>query len=182
MAQPFNPFQALVADLNRGALVVDSSSRALVPTAALLELCEAAGDEGMRNFGRAIGTEAGRRVASRLRTVDTASIDSVVEHLGGELALMGLGNLALERWGRALVLRLTGSPFTAAGDALIAAVLEGAIQRGLGRDVSVLPVGSQGPHARFAVLSAATADKVSSTLKSGTSWADALAALQGGQA
>lgn len=178
MPQPFNPFQALVADLNRGALVVDSNSRALVPTAALLELCAAAGEEGVRDFGRSLGTEAGRRVASRLKQLDEANIETMVEHLGGELALMGLGSLEVERWGRALVLGVLGSPFDERGDGLLAAILEGALQRSTGRDVAVVAVDRSKVHIRFAVLTAETAKAVRASIASGTKWSEALAALQ----
>ena len=37
-------------------------------------------------------------------------MEDVLDHLGGELALLGLGSLGLERWGRALVLTVEGAP------------------------------------------------------------------------
>ena len=103
----------------------------LVPPLALLDLCQSAGQEAIAAFGRQLGLEAGRRVAHRVGSgLESLGVASWVEHLGGDLALMGLGSLAVERWGRALILTVSDSPLGQEGDALLAAVLEGALERG----------------------------------------------------
>lgn len=182
MAAPFNPFQALVVDLNRGALAVDSEARLLVPAAALAALCEAAGEEAARDFGQRLGAEAGRRAQARLKDVNEASISALAEHLGGELALMGLGDLSVERWGRALVLKLGNFPLGSSGKALACALLEGALQRATSRSPRVIPLELEQNALRCAVLGPAGAEQVRDWLGAGVTWADALARLQRGAA
>jgi hypothetical protein len=144
----------------------------------LIELCQIAGEEAIRNFGRRLGTEAGRRVAERLGDgTKEASIATLLDHLGGEMALMGLGNLGVEQWGRALVMTVEGAPAGREGNALLAAVLEGAIQRAFGRDSSVVELLRDDDLLRLLVVSPATAESVRSQLGSGCSWGQVLATL-----
>ena len=179
MAQTrFDPSQAVKFDLGRGVVQLDGSAdRVLVPADALLALCSSAGDEATRDFGRKIGSEVGRRAAGRLGTAAEAGLEDVLEHLGGDLALAGFGSLGIERWGRALVMTVSDSPLGAAGDSLLAAVLEGAIQRALGRDVSVVPLSRDGQWARLLVVGDKAATRVRGWLAEGVAWGDALARL-----
>ena len=69
MAEPFNPTHAVRFEIARGrvSLTGDSTeARVLVPAGALGKLCESAGPDGVRDFGRNLGTEIGRRVGARL--------------------------------------------------------------------------------------------------------------------
>lgn len=150
----------------------------LVPADALVDLCRSAGDEAVSDFGRRLGTAAGRRVAERLGDTSSATLEEVLEHLGGELALLGLGSLGLERWGRALVLTVDGGPFGAQLDRLLAAVLEGALQRAFGRDVHAAKLVRDDRQVRFLIASAASAGKVTEWLGSGLSYGDVLTRLQ----
>jgi hypothetical protein len=175
---PFDPTAAVRFDLARGQIALpDSGQRVLIPADALLTLCDAVEPEARKDFARRLGTEAGRRAAERLSGSQSASAEAVVEHLGGDLALMGLGSLELERWGAALVLAVIGSPFGAAGDDLLAAALEGAIQRAFGRDVGVAKLARDDGRVRFLVTSRAGATRVQSTLESGRPWGDVLSEL-----
>ncbi len=174
----FDPSQAVKFDLGRGVVQLDGSAdRVLVPADALLALCNSAGEEALRDFGRKLGTEIGRRAGGRLGDAAAAGLQDVLEHLGGDLALAGFGSLGLERWGRALVLTVANSPLGAAGDPLLAAVLEGAIQRALGRDASVVPLARDGESARLLVAGGNAAEKVRGWLGEGVAWGDALARL-----
>jgi hypothetical protein len=172
----FDPSQSVKFDFARGAVEIDGGAHLLVPTSALLALCRGAGVEAQRDFGRSLGTELGRRVAGRLR-VNDASVEAVVEHLGGDLAVIGLGSLGAERWGQALVLTLSKSPLDREGDALVAAVLEGALQRAMARDAAVVPLAREEGQARLLVTSASTAGKVRAWLGDGVPWGDVLARL-----
>lgn len=177
----FDPSQAVKFDMGRGRIQLDGPvSRVLVPADALVRLAQAAGTDAARDFGRHLGTEVGRRAAGRFG--ENATPEEVVEHLGGDLALVGFGSLSIERWGRALVLVVGGSPFGADGDALLAAVLEGALQRGLGRTVDVVPLVREGDDARLLVASASAAGKVRAWLAEGAAWGDVLARLHEGGA
>lgn len=182
MAQPqFDPSRAVQFDLGRGQVALDGAScRVLVPTDLLLELCRNAGNEATINFGRRLGTECGRRVAERLAEGATqAAVDHLLDHLGGEIALMGLGNLGVERWGKALVMTFEGSPVGSEGDAVLAAILEGALQRVFGRDCTVVKLDRDDELVRLLVVSSATAKSVSEALAGGTAWGQVLAELHG---
>jgi hypothetical protein len=176
MPEPFNPTHAVRFELGRGRVSLDGTEpRVLVSTDALLQLCVSAGHDGSRDFGRRFGTELGRRVAARIS--GDASIESVLEHLGGELALAGFGSLGIERWGRALVFTLKECPFSKEGDALLAAVLEGAIQRALSRDAAVVLIDRAEGRIRLVVVSRGTAASLERWLSGGVSWGDALSRL-----
>lgn len=175
---PFEPVQSVLFDLGRGRIALrDSGERVLVSPDALLALCANAGDEALLDFGRRLGTEAGRRCAERLGEAASVSLEALVEHLGGDLALMGMGTLALERWGQALVFVITDSPFGAAGDRLLAAVVEGALLRAFGRNTGVVRLERNDNRSRFFVTSPQGAERVRSRLASGTGWGDILVQL-----
>ena len=114
----FDPTHSLEFNLDRGSVKLSGSiERVLLPADALAALVRGADVETRRDFARRLGTEAGRRVAERLD--GNASAEAVVEHLGGEVALMGMGSLGFERWGRMLVATVQGSPAIAASDIFV---------------------------------------------------------------
>jgi hypothetical protein len=178
---PFTPSKEVQFDLGRGQISLGGrASRLLVPPEALLGLCQTAGSGAVRDFGRQLGAEVGGRVAERLGRADSASIAEVVEHLGGDVALSGLGSLSVERWGRALVLRVTDSPLGGAGDELLASVFEGALQRALGRDAAVVPIERKDGSVRLLATSTGAAARVRGWLASGVGFAEALGRLEAG--
>lgn len=178
MATRFNPSGSVSFDLVRGR-VDCAGDHVLVAADALIDLCRAAGDEAVADFGRRLGTTVGRRVADRLGDgAQSASMEEVLDHLGGELALLGLGSLGLERWGRALVLTLDGGPFGQQLDRLLGSILEGALQRGFGRDCRAAKLMRDDRQVRFLIANSASAGKVSDWIGSGVSYGDALARLQ----
>jgi hypothetical protein len=179
MATRFNPSGSVSFDLARGR-VDCGGDHVLVTADALVDLCRAAGDEAVADFGRRLGTAAGRRIADRLgNDASGASLEEVLDHLGGELALLGLGSLGLERWGRALVLTIDGGPFGQQLDRLLGAVLEGALQRAFGRDCHATKLMRDDRRVRFLIASPASASRVAGWLGSGVSYGDALTRLQG---
>jgi hypothetical protein len=175
----FDPSHVLKFDLARGQVEVEGAPpRVLVPADALVELCKNVGPDAVRDFGRRLGTEAGRRTADALGAgLASASLETLLEHLGGNLALMGFGSLGLERWGKALVFTLDGSPFGAGGDALLSAVIEGALQRAAGRDTQVVALSRDDDRVRLIVLSPSAAGTVRDWLARGTSWGEVLSRL-----
>jgi len=178
MSPRFDPSYALEFDLGRGQVrMANAGERLVIPSDALLALCQGANEEAVRDFGRRLGTEAGRALLGRLGDVGQASLEGVLEHLGGELALMGLGSLGLERWGSALVLSFSHSPLGGAGDLLLGSVLEGAAQRTFGRDVVATKLMRDADHVRFLITGREGADKALGWLSSGVSWGDVLARL-----
>jgi len=178
MATRFNPSGSVNFDLVRGR-VDCGGEHVLVPADALIDLCRAAGDEALSDFGRRLGTAVGRRVSDRLGdSATSAALEDVLDHLGGELAVLGFGSLGLERWGRALVLTIEGGPFGQQLDRLLAAVLEGALQRAFGRDGRAVKLVRDDRQVRFLITNATSASKVSEWLGSGVSYGDALTRLQ----
>ena len=182
MATRFNPSGSVSFDLVRGR-VDCGGDHVLVAADALVALCRAAGDEAVSDFGRTLGTALGRRLADRLGNgSSSATMEEVLEHLGGELAVLGLGSLGLERWGRALVLTLDGGPFGPQLDRLLGAVLEGALQRGFGRDCRAAKLMRDDRRVRFLIASPSSASRVSEWIGAGVSYGDALTRLQAGAA
>jgi hypothetical protein len=180
MAEPrFDPAQALKFDLGRGQVTLQGQGACLlVPKEALLELLSAAGEEATRNFGRQLGVEVGRRVAGRLGSdIHQASIETFVEHLGGELALLGLGSLAVERWGMALVIVIEGPTLNKSGVTLVSAVVSGALQRALSRDATVLELAQSEGKLRLLVVSKDTAPKVQQWLTQNVAWGEVITRL-----
>jgi hypothetical protein len=185
----FDPSNAITFDLASGLVHLDGApARLLVPAPALGHLCAAAGPEATAAFGRAMGEAMGRRVALRFggdagdpgAGARQATVEGMVDHLGGEIALAGLGSLGLERWGRALVAVLDQSPLGAAGDRMVEAVLGGALAAATGRDARALFLGRDEVRARFLVGGEAGAAKVRGWLDEGVPWGDALVRLHGG--
>lgn len=179
MPAGFDPLSSVAFDLRRGAIELRGvAGHVLVPADALLSLSLAADSETSRDFAARLGTDLGRRLVERLGETPNASIELVLELLAGEFSLLGLGLLGLERWGRAMVLTVRGSPFGAAGDALLATVLESALQRAFGRDAAAVLLVREEGVGRFLVTSRATGELIRIWLSSGSSWADALTRLQ----
>jgi hypothetical protein len=178
MSLNFDPSYALEFDFGRGQVrMANAAPRVVVPCDALLALCQGASVDAVRDFGRRLGTEAGRTMNDRLGEAWQASLETVVEHLGGELSLMGLGSLGLERWGHALVLSFTHSPLGWAGDFLLGSVLEGAMQRSFGRDVVAIKLVREADHVRFLIAGHAGAHKVNGWLSEGVPWGEVLSRL-----
>ncbi|OQX70201.1 MAG: hypothetical protein B6A08_01635 [Sorangiineae bacterium NIC37A_2] len=159
MTQRFDPTRSIRYDLERGQLRDEEGTLRLnIPAALLLRLCESAGEAATRDFLSALGTDIGRRIQAALgQDLSAAPIESWAEHLGGQLALLGMGELLIERWGKALVLRVRGAPEELKG--LIGVLLEAVLQRALGRELR-LPGFSEGADAAFLVVSPSTSEEV----------------------
>lgn len=180
----FDPSHSVKFDLGHGIVQLDGAGpRVLVPPDMLMDLCKHAGDDSLVDFGHKLGTEAALRFLNHLGVpADSVSVEAFVEHLGGNLALLGLGSLSVERWGKALVFVVDGSPLGPRGDALLAAVLEGALQRSLGREPKVVVLHRDDSIVRLLATGAAGARRAREWLAQGTAWGDVLARLHGGAA
>jgi hypothetical protein len=115
-------------------------------------------------------------VRARLSEALSPTLEVMVDHLGGEMSLAGLGSLVMERWGQALVVRIESCPL-AQGQELMSAYIEAALQAAVGREVTAVLL-ERGPSSiRLLLCSKAASTKVKGWLAGGTSWGDALAAL-----
>jgi hypothetical protein len=150
----------------------------LVPATAL-EALERTTPGVLASLGSEVGKGCGARVAARLggdRGVRSSTLEVVVSHLAGELAVTGLGAVHLERWGRALVI-VVANPGVAS-DGFIGAVLAGALGVATGREVAIASLGKDATTARYFVGAQATVTKARSLISQGKSWAEVLGALQ----
>lgn len=178
MTPRFDPTRAIIYDLAGGQLRDDEGApRINLPLFPLTRLLEQAGADAAADFGRGLGEQIGRRCAEKLPR--GASMDAWTEHLGGHLALLGLGCLRLERWGRALVLRVTGVPEDA--EDLLGNVLEGALARGTGKELSLVGFGAS-MSTGYLVLSRGTADRARGLRASGEGLGQVLEQLHQGAA
>lgn len=174
----FDPTQSVEFNFDRGTVKLGGETeRVVVPADTLVLLLKEADSDTRREFALRLGTEAGRRAAERLS--EAPSTETVVEHLGAELALMGMGSLGAEHWGRALVITVKNSPFRGAGDELLAGLVEGALQRAFGRAATVIPIHRDDALVRLLVVSTRAGSRVRDWLGAGVSWSDVLARLNG---
>ncbi len=175
---PFEPSKAVSFDLDRGRITLDDPSLLLPAKALAIALAALPGEERSR-LAQAIGDTMGQRVARRLSAAPqgTVSPEDLLDHLGGEVALAGLGSLSLERWGRALVLVLDHCPLLPEQNLFVAAILQGALSSATGRPSAVVTLAQDGPRARLLVASRSTADKAQELLKSGAPWSELLVRL-----
>lgn len=181
-------------DLNRGRVTLrdasgqsdERSGRVLIPVDVLSALLAQVSSAGVSDLGYRVGTEIGRRVRDQLGSdLDHATPHTVLDYLGGELALLGLGSFKLELWGRVMVFAVNESPLleaTPGGDgdrasSFLAALLEGALARAASRDAKVLPLARASAEVRLLVCNAAAREQVAGWLSSGCHYGEALARL-----
>jgi hypothetical protein len=180
MSEPqFDPALALKLDFDQGHVTLRGQGQCLVvPKDALLDLLHASGDEAARNFGQQLGAEIGRRLVDRFGPgIETASVETFVNHLGGELALLGLGALAVERWGRAMVVVIQGAPAGTTGTSLVSAVVTGALQRALSRDAMPIELMRSESTLRLLLVSKTVAHEVQNWLEQHIPWGSVLTRL-----
>jgi hypothetical protein len=177
----FDPSDAVTFDLAHGLVHLEGApARVLVPAEALVALCAATDEATVSAFGRAIGQAMGRRAAGRLSHdggIQRKPPEVVVDHLGGELALAGLGCLGIERWGNALVMVVDHCPLEAAGDRLVSAVLGAALVAATGSEAHTVLLGREGTRARFLLSGSKGVERVRAFLAEGRSWPEALVEL-----
>ena len=178
---PFDASKAVTFDLSRGQIQEGADTRLLVSARALVALCRAAGADAASTFARATGQSIGATIATRFESagsdVGRAAIDSVAEHLSGELAVAGFGRLSVERWGQALVLVVDHGPATDAGDELLQALLGAAVAGAARLDLECVRLSREGERARFFIAGRRGAEKVRQWLGSGVPWGEALVRL-----
>ncbi|MDI1443708.1 hypothetical protein [Polyangium sp. 6x1] len=172
-------------DLAEGLVRLGGEARLVVPASALMALWGGASPAARRVFGRALGESIGRAAAKRLasegadlsRVMLDASPEAALSELAAAWALAGLGALDLERWGRALVFVIAGSPLGADGDELCEIALEGALSVASGKSARVVRLERIEGRARFFVSNAGATARMRAELARGTVWAEVLAEL-----
>lgn len=174
----FDPTRAVVFDLARGQVALEGGgSLLLVPTDVMATACSQLDATIVRQLGSALGKQAGSRARPRLPQPGSATLETIIEQLGGELSLGGFGALSMERWGQALVARIEGYPLAAQGQELLAGFVEGALLALIEREVTAFPLERTPQSLRLLLCSRQAATKVKGWLLSGSSWGDALTML-----
>ncbi len=175
----FDPAHALRVDLDRGQLTLaGSGDQFLVPSSWLAEWVGASSTDTVRSFGARLGTELGRRLQDRLGdSLQSVTVETLVDHLGGELALLGFGSLVLERWGRALVLTLRGAGAHASLEQLSSSLLEATLQRAFSRDTAVVNLGRTQGELRMVVVAPDVRETVCAWVEQSVPFADVLVRL-----
>ncbi|MBV9948468.1 MAG: hypothetical protein JOZ69_16575 [Myxococcales bacterium] len=181
MAAPsFDPTHAVRFDLPSGSVRTrgDDDRVVLLPTAALDELVRVAPVQAVEAFGRAMGTAIGRRAAARVGDVQAASVEAFVAQLSGEAAVAGIGSLHVERWGRALVVVVQGSPLAGS---LLVSLVAAALEAASGRPARGALLSRDDAAARIFVGSEASVGRVREWIASGARWSEALVRLHEGR-
>ncbi len=177
----FDPTHAVAFDLARGLVHVDGApGYAVVPGDALSALWASAPEAARTAFASAVGHEIGRRTALRMggaQAVRASAAETVLEHVGGEIALAGLGATSFERWGHALVFVLAGSPLGGGADGLLETILATAIGTATGAPVRAACLGREGVTARFLLSGEAGVSRVREMIARGAGWREAVVAL-----
>jgi hypothetical protein len=174
----FDPTTAVRFDLDRGQVsLAGGGPQLLVPADALAQVCSSLEAGTARHFGEVLGKQCGERVRQRLGAATIATLEDMVEQVGGELALGGLGSLSIERWGQALVVRIEGCPLAGQAHELMSAYVETAIRACTGREPTALPLERGHQSFRLLLCHEAVAGRVKAWLSAGRTWGDALAAL-----
>lgn len=196
MVASFDSSRAVRFDLREGTIfLADQEPQLLLPLEEVLAL--AAGARSLRALARGVGRRAMLRTAARLADLDatarggaetaqppmdllrSASLPDVVEQLGGELALLGLGSLRAETWGAALIIVLDPCSLDGRGDELVEGIVEGALGVATDQEVSALVVDRQAGVVRVVVGHGGTIAQVRPLVASGAVFTDVIRALHG---
>ena len=178
----FDPTGAVTFDLSSGNVnLARVSRRVLAPADGLSRLCEAAGEEAARGLGLSMGAAMGTRIAWYLRHdgstdgLAAVSFERFIDHLRGEFALVGLGVVGMELWGKALlmVVRRAAMPVS-----FVASVLEGALREATGRPVVCVKLAESDSEMRYLAAGEQGASKVAAWVSQGLFWGDVLVKLQ----
>lgn len=178
-APAFDPTGAVRFDVKNGSAADARGGRLVLVPAQALEALERTTPGALAHLGAEVGRGCGRRVAASLGgegEVRAATLEVVVSHLAGELAIAGLGALHLERWGRAMVIVVANPGVNS--DGFVGAALSGALAAATGREVAIAPLGREGTTARYFVGTTQTTVKARSLVSQGKTWGEVLAALQ----
>jgi hypothetical protein len=172
---PFDPARSVRFDLARGSVHHADARHVLFPVEVLDVLAKNGAGEAV---ARVAGTAVGKRAAAGLEGgARRATLETFTSTLGGEIAVAGGGLLAVERWGRAMVLVLSDSPLP---DVMVGPFLAGALEGAAEQKTFCTLLERDAKNARVLVSNEATARRVHDWLEEKVAWGEALARLQSG--
>ena len=178
MGASFDPTGAVLFDLDRGRIEMAGGGASLMlPAAVLAQLCARASADELRAVGATLGKQAATRILARMGDGARPSLQEMVDELGGELGLLGLGTLGIERWGRSLVVQVGGCPLGGAGGSLLAGFVESAIVGSTGRQLRAALVDREADSPRMLLCSPDVGERVEGWIAAGRGFGEALTAL-----
>ena len=175
----FDPIGAVRFDMTNGSTSDSRGVNFVLVPAAALEALDRTTPGALAHLGSEVGRACGARIVAKLgdeAQVRSATLDVIVTHLAGELAIAGLGSVSVEQWGKALVVVLANP--TVNSDGFCAGALAGAVSVASGREVCMVPIGRDGNVARFYIGTQQTMIRCRSLVSSGKTWMEILQALQ----
>jgi len=166
-------------DLSKGTVSHDGGASVVVSTKAFGELITAVSADVRARIASEIGAAMGARIQKHSggeKGVRGASLEAVVTSLSGELAIAGFGTVAMERWGRAMVMHVTHSSVDAPD--FLAVLVTSAISSSTGAQAFSTVLSKQ-DGVRILIASRSAAERARKWLDEGVAWADAVARLHG---
>lgn len=167
----FDPTGFFDFDLAQGAVRARGGTRVLMLSdtvvAPLVSSAVASGDlTALRRLGRHVGEEIRASVGG---SAMERAPETVLSHAASVLALFGWGQLAMERWGDALVARVTALPEIDESQLALAALLGGLFTALVQRDVACVPLmrGDGGDRGSFILVEPSVAETVWSWAQAG---------------
>jgi hypothetical protein len=141
----FDPGAFYEFNLAQGAVRVRDGSRVIILSDNVLApLVSVAVKDGDLKPVRRLGRQLGEMIQESLGgSATNLPPELVVGHAAGVLALFGWGKLTMERWGDAIVARLSQLPLLDDGSLGIAALLGGVFTELFGDEVACVPIGSE---------------------------------------
>ncbi len=167
-------------DLSTGTVSHEGGASVVISAKAFGELIAAVSADTRASIASDLGAAMGARIQKHSggeKGVRSASLESVVTSLSGELAIAGFGTVTLERWGRAMVVHVAHSSFQAPD--FIAVLVTSAISASTGA-AAFSTVLSKQDGVRVLIASRAAAERARKWLDEGVTWGDAVSRLQGG--
>jgi len=149
----------------------------ILPATLLAELCGHLDGAVVAQAGGRLAASVSDGLKKRLGAMDGASLQQVIDHVGGELALLGLGSCSAERWGRALVLKVESAELGEATASFLTGFFEGCLQSLAKRPLSVVALPQADGSVRFVVCSEAAANRVRGWRDQGVGFGDAMQRL-----
>ncbi len=160
----------LAVDLGKGALTDPGGAPGWLVPLDVLRKFVAANEGAASVLAELVGAQLGEKLVTRI----ALETDLFVEHLAGECAVRGYGNISLERWGDALIVRVTEAQLPSA---FLAAFFSGVLMAASQRDVRCVSLGEENRVSRYLVCAPSVASQVTSKLQAGESWQQAIVAL-----
>lgn len=182
----FNPSKAVVFDLARGGVHLGrrageaGTAHVLVPVDLFATLVDHYA--GARALGHTIGGDVVKRALARagqeVGSMRSLTLAEVVDVLGGEFALLGLGSLRVERWGDAMLFVLDPCALDDRADPFVEGIVEGVVETGGARAAHATVIDRSDETVRVLVAGAAATDRAKELAKRGTPFTEIVSELQ----